>query len=676
MKVPISWLREFVDVKVEPARLAEDLTLAGLEAGALEADGGETILDLDVTTNRVDCMNVYGVAREVSALYDLPLEPLALDFEERGAPATQSLTVAIQAPELCSRFTARIWDVQIGVSPDWMRTRLEQVGVRPLGNIVDLTNYVMMEIGQPCHAFDHARLAESRLEVRWAREGEGITTLDGAERQLHVSAGVVADARGPQGLAGIMGGADSEVGDDTRVVVLEAAAWNPVAIRRAAKALAIHTEASHRFERSADPRGPLLAQARLGHLLYRTGAGSVRPGMVDVAAAPYSPRVVMVHFPRIGALLGAEIAASESRRVLAGLGFVEKESDAEGTRFEVPTWRGDVSREADVIEEVGRHHGLGSIPSTLPPARGLVGLRPYQVRERRLRTYLEAVGLSEVINYSFVAASEDQVSLENPLSAEEGQLRSSLVAPGLVETLRTNLRQGRRDVRVFEVGRVFLPRPGDRPAEPKRLGVLLAGPAENEHWNVAQRPSDFFDAKGLVEGLFRRLGFEPPELESSSVSIPAYIHPGRSAAISWRGQTIGFLGAIHPAQGDEWSLRDETLVIEIDLNPLLGATPPDARAQALPRFPAIERDLSLFCDQSTPSARWVSTARAAGGELLREVRIIDRYDRPPVPTGCVSLSLGLRYQAIDRTLTNDEVQLSVEAVIERLRRAGAEIRGE
>jgi phenylalanyl-tRNA synthetase beta chain len=675
MRIPLSWIGEFVEIAEEPAKLADDLTSAGLAVDALEKDGDDTILELDITTNRVDCMNVYGVAREVSVLYDRPLRPLAVEHGEQGASAADSLAVEIEAPELCPRFTGRILDVKVGPSPDWLRRRLEQVGVRPLQNVVDLTNYVMMEMGQPSHAFDHAKLKDGRLIVRWARAGESVVTLDGVSRELSPRIGVVADPTGPQGLAGVMGGAASEVADDTRIVVLEAAYWEPLAIRRAARALAIHTEAAHRFERGADPEGPLVAQARIAHLLEKMGAGCARPGVVDAHPAPVPRRRVELRKGRASGLLGDEVPESEARRVLLGLGF--KAEKGSSTVFEVPTWRQDVSREADLIEEVGRHHGLGRVPSTLPPARSLVGLRPHQVRDRALRAFLTASGLFETITYPFVAPGEagDQVALANPLSAEEGRLRRSLVSPGLLRALEVNLRHGLRDVRLFEVGRVFLPAAAAAPApsEPRRLGVIVAGQAPPRHWSGAPRPADFYDLKGLLEGLFAHLGVATPKLEKGDV--PEYLHPGRSAAVVWEGSRLGFVGSVHPTRAQQWELRDETLVLEIDVDPLLEAPRTAVRSRPLPRFPGVERDLSLLCDRSVPAATLVAAAGKAGGDRLEDVRIVDRYDRPPVPEGKISLSLSLRFQDPERTLTGDEVQAAVDAVVEGLRREGAEIRG-
>src|SRR6266496_1950083 len=675
MKVPLSWLREFVDVAVEPGRLGEDLTLAGFALDGLESDGKDAVLDLDVTTNRVDCMNVYGLAREVSVLYGLPLRPLELSLAEKGRVASEALEVGIEAPDLCPRFSARVLDVRLGPSPAWIRDRLESVGVRPIHNVVDLTNYVMMEMGHPSHAFDLARIPEGRLRVRWAREGEKLQTLDGVLRSLSTRHGVVAGPQEALALAGIMGGAASEVSEETKVVALEAAYWEPLAIRRAARALGMHTEASHRFERGADPEATVTALDRIAHLLTKIGAGTARPGVVDRVAVPRAKRTVSLRPARVRAVLGVDVPQPKAEAILSGLGFRVQP----GMAVEVPSWRSDVGREADLIEEVGRHFGLDKIPSSIPPTDARGGLGLGQAEERTVRATLVAAGLTEAMTYSFVGASAGTggsvkdvvVALENPLADAQSVLRSSLVLPGLLEALDANQRQGRRDVAFFEVGRVFRPGPG-LPIEERRLGILLAGHFRGGHWSERPRAADFFDLKGLLERLFERLGRGPMAL-SREHERPAYLHPGQGAAIVLEGQALGYLGAVRPGFRDG---REDVFVAELALDPLLGKPAPIARFRPLPRFPVVERDLSILMDASASAAQVEERIRRAAGPLLVAVTVADRYDRPPLPAGKVSLTVSLRYQDPERTLTGEEVQASVDGVIRQLRAAGLEIRVE
>jgi phenylalanyl-tRNA synthetase beta chain len=625
-------------------------------------------------------MNVYGVAREVSVRYGTPLRPIPADIVETGPPAAQALQVVVEAADLCPRFCARVLDVRVGPSPPWLRERLEKVGQRAISTMVDLTNYVMMEMGHPSHAFDLARIPAGKLVVRWAREGERLTTLDGVERALTPRHGVVAGPEAPLALAGIMGGASSEVGDDTRVVALEAAYWDPLSIRRAARSLGMHTEASHRFERGADPEAPPLATARIAHLLAKIGAGSVRPGLIDQHPAPRPRRTALFRPARANALLGVPVPPERGQRILDGLGFVVRES-VEGLSAEIPSWRGDVSREVDLVEEVGRHHGLDKIPSTVPPGRGAEGLRPWQSRLRAVREALAGAGLMEVITYAFVsdrAASglvPPRVALRNPLSDEQAVLRTSLVVPGLVSVLQTNLRRGRRDAHVFEVGRVFEQGGGDWPVrEVERVAMLLAGSNRPAHWSGRPRKADFFDATGALHVLAQRLGLPLWELRAGE-ELPPFLHPGKSAEVWSGGERIGYVGAVHPQQAEAWELRDETIVAELDLQPLLQPRPA-SRFRALPRFPMVARDLSIACDASVTAGRIEAAIRSAAGDLLREVWVVDRYEGAPLKPGTVSVTVTLQYQHPARTLTGDEVQASVRRVMDALREQGCEIRGE
>jgi phenylalanyl-tRNA synthetase beta chain len=644
---------------------------------AVERVGAETVLDLDITTNRVDCMNVLGIAREVAVLYQLPLRQPELAFPEEGEPAAAALSVEIQAPDLCPRFCARLLEVLVAPSPAWLRDRLELVGVRSINNVVDLTNYVMLELGQPSHAFDLDRVPEGRLVVRWARDGETLETLDGVERRLGARAGVVAGPQAPLALAGVMGGAASEVSDETRRVALEAACWEPLAIRRSAKALGMHTEASHRFERGADPEGPPPATARIAHLLHKIGAGRVRPGLIDRCAAPVPRRTVVYRHARAEALLGVSVPPDEVPRILGGLGFQLQDWDGHRATAQVPTWRGDVAREVDVIEEVARHHGLAHIPPTIPASSGIEGLRPWQQREREVRRLLAGAGLAELIQHVFVADTPAsvpaRVAIENPISDERGTLRNALVWPGLVDGLEANLRIGRRDVRIFELGTVFLPG-GERPVEERRLGLLLSGAAAPPHWSAQPRRADFYDVKGLLEAVWARLGAE--DLDFTSEGAPALLHPERSASVRWRGRVVGYAGALHPELMRARELRDEVIVGEVALDALLADKPAAERFAALPRQPAVTRDLSILCGRDTSYRGLEQRIRTAAGGLLAGVTVVDRYDRPPIPDDQLSLTVALRFQDPARTLTGQEVQASIARIVQALRDAGAEIRGE
>jgi phenylalanyl-tRNA synthetase beta chain len=681
MRVPLSWLREFVPLEVEPRRLAEDLTLAGLEVGAVEQTGDEAVFEMDITTNRVDCMNVYGVAREAAALYNLPLAPIDTSVPKAGPPLGAEVDVVVEAPDLCGRFCVGVLDVRLGPSPAWLRERLELVGIRSINNVVDLTNYVMVEMGQPSHAFDLGRVPGGRLVVRWSRPGERLRTLDGVERTLPAGVGLIAGQGGepPLALAGIMGGASSEVSDETRTVALEAAWWEPLAVRRAARSLGMRTEASHRFERGADFAGGPTAIARLGHLLAKAGAGTIRPGIVDRLPLRRPPRRIVLRPSRVSALLGVEVPVDRQVAILQALGFGVQGGGGR-LAVAVPTWRGDVAREADLVEEVGRHFGLQRIPSSVPPALDVGVLRPSQRRERRIREVLAGLGLTEVIGYSFVAGAELQtpadgrVRLANPITEAQDTLRTSLVVPGLLTTLETNLRLGRRDMALFELGRVFLRgEPGVR--EEPRLAVLLSGSAHPPHWSARPRPFDLFDLKGLLAVLLERLGLAPAEIDREA-ALPTHYHPGGAMGLRVEGRLVGFGGALHPDVCAARGLREAPVVLEMALDAVLEAAPRPARFLPPDRFPAAVRDLSVLCDETTTAAELEARVRRAAGEELRAVSVLDRYTGDRLPPGKVSLTLSLRFQDRTRTLTNEEVQESVNGVVRELRAAGLEIRGE
>lgn len=679
MKAPISWLREYVDLAVEPEQLGQDLTKVGLELGGVAAHGDDVVLDFEVTTNRVDCMNVIGLAREAAVRYGSPLRLPATDVVETGAPAGDVLGVGIDAPDLCPFFAARVLEVRIGPSPAWLAARLEAVGVRSINNVVDLTNYVMLEIGQPSHAFDLERLPAAGLRARWAKAGERLTTLDGVDRELTPRNGLVAATDGTAlALAGVMGGGASEVHDGTRLVALEAAYWNPLATRRSARAQGLHTEASHRFERGADPAATLFALDRIAHLVVKLGIGAVRPGVLTAGAIPAARRV-RYRPARTNRIVGVAVPEVEQRRVLAGLGFAVADA-GDGWDVAVPSWRGDVAAEIDVVEEVARHHGVDNVPATLPPASRPGRLREEARAARRVRELLSGAGLTEAISLSMLAdaAQRDvataRVRLANPLSEEGDALRASVAFPGLVHALQYNQRQGRREVRLFELGSAYLPAadPAARPHEVRRVAVLLSGPDPQAHWSGRRSATDFAELKGVVDGLVDGLGVAA--LRWDLAGAPPFLHPGQSARLRLGDVEVGWAGGLHPDAAAGYDLRDSAFLAELDLAPLLKARTA-VRFAALPRFPAIARDLSVLCPPGLSAAAVESIIRQVAGTSLRHVAFVDRYAGPQVPAGHVSLTLSLRFSEPDRTMVGEEVQRAVEAAVQALTAAGAEIRG-
>lgn len=691
MKIPVLWLRDFVDLDVDPQKLAADLTSIGLACDGIEGSGDDTVLDLDITTNRVDAMNIFGVAREVAAFYKTALRPLDVTFPEGGSPAIDSLRVSIEAQDLCPRFAARVADVRVGPSPEWLKRRLELAGQRSISNLVDLTNYVMLEMGQPSHAFDLAKVPNAHLRARMARLGESVQTLDGAERVLAMSMGVVAggdpdsDSDRALAIAGIMGGASSEISDSTRVVALEAAYWNPLLIRRGAKALGMHTEASHRFERGADPLAPPLGLGRLCHLLVREGMGTVRRGIIDVVARPYeaAKRRLVISVAHVNDVIGATttkalIAGTAMTTTLSRLGFsVEEPSSlnaASVVHVTPPSWRGDVQRPIDVIEEIARFHGLQNVARTRPAARRAAGLTDRQRLERELRALLVGLGFREGLHLNFVPSALSPRKpgswappiIKNPLSVEQDALRTSLVVPGMLHALARNQRHDAKDLALFEIGHAFKvtePPHVDGPIEKSLLAIALAG-STPRHWNSRPRPLDFYDIKAVVQELLDRFGPKAKSLSINGTGVPPFFHPGRSASIHWETPegrvNAGCFGELHPETAEAFGLKGRPLVAELGLDLLRYHD--DVQYASFSRFPGMTRDLSFFAPADAPVEPMLERVRRDAGASARRVALIDRFVGASNPNGMVSLTISVEFQDDERTLEGGEIESAMDSV--------------
>jgi phenylalanyl-tRNA synthetase beta chain len=691
VKILLSWLRDFVDVPVGPAELGVALTHCGFELAGVEpvpsppGEPGDAVLDLEITANRPDCLNVVGMAREVATRFGLPLRAPA-----PAAPAgpPPPVAVTIEAPDLCPRYAAGMADVRVAPSPDWMVRRLAAAGVRAINNVVDVTNYVLLELGHPLHAFDYDRLGGHALVIRRARPGERLTTLDGQQRELDGEMLVIADASRAQAVAGVMGGGDSEVSASTRTIALESAYFLPRSIRRTSKRLGLSTEASYRFERGADPDAPVRAMARALELLARIGAGQARPGLVDAYPAPRTAPALGLRAARLTQVLGREVAQDQVERILLGLGFgVEREPGAHGAWLvRVPSWRGDVTREIDLIEEVARHDGYDRLPSTFPASAVAPAAPDSRLeRDRLARRLALAAGFSESITFTFIeraaaqpfAGETDIVALANPLSEKLAVLRPSLL-PSLIDSLAHNRRRERRDVKLFEHGARFSAGRG----ETRGIAFVWTGAATPEHWTGSGRPVDFFDAKGLAEGLCAGLGLVP---QVAPLAAP-WLVPGRAAGVTVVGRggdsalfgTLGqLLPAIADARGVPSATQDEIYVAEFDLDVVaaMATISDEVRVAPLPSRPAVVRDLSVLVDEGLPASALRATIHASAPATLVDVREFARYTGKGVPEGQVSLSFRLTFRAPDRTLTDDEVQRETDALLDALGGAhGARLR--
>jgi phenylalanyl-tRNA synthetase beta chain len=691
MRLLVSWLRDFVDVTAPPEEIAAKLGLRGFEVAGIDPLGdGDAVIDLEITANRPDCMSVVGLAREVATVYDLPLTlPSATPgarIPMAGAPIGTSdrLTIALEDEVLCPRYAAAVADVTIGPSPPWMTARLQAAGVRPISSIVDVTNYVLLELGHPMHAFDLATLAGGELHIRRAKPGEAITTLDGIARTLDADMLVIADAVRAQAIAGVMGGAGSEVSSATKTVVFESAYFKPSSVRRASKRLGLTTEASSRFERGADVNAPVSALQRALALMALVGAGRVVDPLLDAYPQPQSARRLRLRRSRLALLLGTTVPDADVERILSGLGLAVTAS-ADGWDVVVPTFRVDLLREVDLIEEVGRHHGFERLkptfpaqPSAAPPAD------PRIARDALVRRVLTGAGLSEAVTFGFIETGTAEafgggdgtlVALENPLSAKFAVLRPSLL-PGLLDALAHNRRHGRRDVRLFEIGARFRIGVG----ETRGVGLAWTGTAVPEHWSSGAREVDFFDVKGVAEQLCRVLAVRI----RLKTTRERYLVDGQAASIDAGEARVGVAGRLTPAAAEGRGLprQDAVFVLELDLDGLWAVgvaatraeqddagTPPSDAVCPLPRHPFVVRDLSIVVADTLPAEIIRGTIQTAGASTttpLVGVAFFDRYQGKGVPDGAVSLSVRLTFQAPDRTLTDADVQQRFETILAAL----------
>lgn len=646
---------------------------------------GDVILDIDPTPNRPDCLSVLGIAREVAALTAREVRLPPADYPEGDPPAADQVAVHIEAPDLCSRYCAAvIRGVEVGPSPSWLQARLRAVGLRPINTIVDITNYVMWEHGQPLHAFDYERVGGRRIVVRRARPGEGLVTLDGVQRSLGPEMLVIADATEAVALAGVMGGATSEVSEGTRTVLLESATFNRASIRRTSRALRLRTEASLRFDKGLPPAIAERALRRAVRLMAELAGGKPARGIVDAFPGRREAAAIPLAPGEVRRLLGVELTLDQIRAPLERLGF-ECRPAAGRLLVTPPGHRADVGIPADLVEEVARLVGYDQIPTS--PLSGPVPDHPPQEilgLLDRVRDLLVGCGLQEVISYSLVGrrllalaqadGAEPPLALrvQNPMTADQEYLRVSL-RPSLLQEAARALRAEEGGLQIFEVGRVYLPRPGDLPEEREMLGILLAGPREPRGWNAATGPLDFSDLKGIVEELLARLKVEG--IGFSPIEDPS-LHPAKAAAILAGDARLGVLGEVHPVLVANFGFRVTPYLAELDLAALLSRWHPgDFRVAPLPRFPGVHRDLAFLVAVDAPAGALLAALREAGAPLLERAVLFDVYQGERLPPGMKSCAFALAYQAPERTLTDAEVD-AVEGriVAEMSRRFGARLR--
>jgi phenylalanyl-tRNA synthetase beta chain len=646
------------------------------------------VFEFDLTPNRGDCLSILGLSYEIAALADGQVRLPELSLAESGLPIEDRFEIILRDPDLCPRYVARLVEgTRLGPAPLWMRRRLQLVGIRPINNLVDVTNYVMWELGQPLHAFDLDLLEEGRIVVQRAKVGETFVSLDGQERRLTDDMLMIWDGVKPVAVAGVMGGENSEVGPRTRNVLIESALFNPTNVRRTAKALGMATEASRRFERGIDPEGCPRAADRAARLMAELSGASIAPGRIDAYPWPVSPQRIRLRPAKVNGLLGMKLPEQEIRSSLERLGLEVKATETEAMEVIAPPRRGDLTREVDLIEEVARLQGFDQVPTTLPRTSAIARTQDRGLQiESLVREILVGYGFYEIITYAFMDVRAESrlgmraglvqhstVTLLNPIRQDQSMMRTTLL-PGLLETVLQNFNRKNPNLRLFEVGRVYLPSKGELlPREARRLALAVSGARYPEHWSTARENVDVFDLKGVLQGLTESLQVADIRFVPAAAG---YLREGSSMRLEVGGAAVGFLGELSPAVMAAWDLPAPAFVAEVDFEALVESACLKRSFRPLPRFPEVARDLSVLVDEGVSAGDVLGEVRRAEPAWLQDVYLYDIFTGGEhIPFGKKSLTFRLRYRSLERNLTDEEVNEQQQKVIELLsKRFGARLR--
>ncbi len=662
MNISYNWLSELVEIKINPKELAEKLTMVGFAVDGVVQHGDDYVLEIDLTSNRPDGLCHLGIAREAALVCGTALKPLNLDLKENDEAIEQLASIEIHCEDLCPRYAARIVKgVTVGESPDWLKQKLEAVGQRPVNNIADISNYVMFELGQPNHAFDLNTLSGKKIIVRRAVEGEKLQTLDGVERLLTTEMCIIADADRAIAIGGVMGGEETEISSKTTDVLIESAYFNPASIRATGKALGMGTEASYRYERGMDYDSQVRVANRVAQLISEIAGGEIVKGVIDVYPNKIERDPVRLRESRIGKLTGLRVSLENAVRILTSLQFaVEPVADRSELLAVAPSFRIDVSREEDLVEEVARHFGYEKIATTLPDSVEAGRYLESEGRRRATRNTLVDSGFNEAISFSFVNGESDTLfreanqttpKLSNPIDVSEAEMRASLMT-GLLSALQRNFFHGRRDVKLFELGRVFKSiQTGERPDEREVLGVVMSGALTPDTWRD-NRQMDFYDLKGVIESIMGSLRISGFTIERASVE---YLHPGQSAELNKDGMVVARFGRLHPKVASLYKFRQPVYVGEIEFGKLIEFAADEVRYKPLPKFPSISRDISALLPDTVSWGEIETAIKELGiGEII-SIAVFDMYKGKEMQAGTRSLAFRVVYRSDERTLTDDEV---------------------
>ena len=648
-------------------------------AAALELS--DTVIEFDLTPNRSDCLSVIGIAREVAAILDRPLKYPEVRLPAGDAPIEELASVTIEAPDHCPRYAARVvTDVTIAPSPFWLQDRLHSVGLRAITNVVDVTNFVLMEMGQPLHAFDFERLAEHRIVVRTAEEGQIFTTLDGTERTLASDALMICDGKRPVALAGIMGGLESEIENDTRHVLIESAYFNPISIRRTAKSVGLSTESSHRFERGVDPEGIIKALDRAAQLMAEVANGKLAAGVIDVYPRPIHERIIQLSVNRTNRLLGTDLNQEEISTRLKSIELNVQRLDEDRLEVVAPTFRVDLKRPEDLMEEVARLRGYDKISTTHPVSQVVASLADKRLQVRhQFRDILVSCGFCEIITYSFIGKDacdrlllEDadprrqMVNILNPLTEDQAVMRTSLL-PGLLATVYLNSTQRNENLRIFEVGKVFLKTGKDElPEETEMISGLWTGAQHDRTWHAKEEKVDFYDIKGIVETLCAASNIRQVRFKAMKRSGALYLRPGHAAEVYVGNEPIGEVGELAPEVLKNFELKQPAYCFDLNFEQLVRAGSEERRARTISRFPATARDVALIVDDAVEAQGVLDFIEGLSQELIGGVEVFDVYKGPPIPERKKSIAFRFIYQSLERNLTDSEVNSIHDTVSQKV----------